>query len=98
MDRADLAGTDPVHGISDGKQLALLERQGAYLRRAPSLPTGCAGGVGRRVDCMEVGVDVDDHRARVPEFGRAGAAGAFLGTGAASFARAGAPVGFAVPV
>jgi CDP-diacylglycerol--serine O-phosphatidyltransferase len=77
-DGAGMAGTDRVHRLPDGEQLAILEREGDYFGGKTSVPgvrADCSAG---SFDCVELGADVDGDCAGLSGFGRSGATGLFV--------------------
>ena len=84
VDGAGVAVPDSVYGISDGEQVAILEREGDHVRQAASVPDGCGACGDRCADCVVSPVHADHHCVGVSGFGRGGAAGVLVEQGAAS--------------
>src|SRR6185437_13350898 len=80
----DVALPHSVHRLSDGQQLALLERKRAHRRWPPTVPDRCAPLAYRRAHRMEVTNHVDGSGHRVSDIGSACATRLFLGSKAAS--------------
>ena len=67
-----------VYELSDGEQLAVLEREGTHYRWASSLSAGCMDRDYRYADCFVFGVHADHYCDGVSGVGRGGAVGVFV--------------------
>src|SRR6266404_3153710 len=67
-----------IYELSDGEQLAVLEREGTHYRWASSLSAGCMDRDYRYADCFVFGVHADHYCDGVSGVGRGGAAGVFV--------------------